>query len=76
MLTERDRQSFDDWGFFVLPGLFSAREVDGAREALERLYATAQALPATGDHDGAFFVLSPRAKGPVVVERVCVGRRR
>lgn len=40
------------------------------RDALERLYSTAQTLRATGDHDGAFFVVSVPPEGPNVVQRV------
>jgi len=73
-LSDADIRAFHAGGFFVLRGLFSEREVRAAREAFERLYATAQTLRATGDHDGAFFVLSsPRQEppeGPVVVQRV------
>ena len=72
-LSVEDRRAFHEGGFVVLRGLFSEAEVAPARAALERLYATAQTLRATGDHEGAFFVLSaPPApsEGPVVVQRV------
>ncbi len=74
-LSDVDVRAFDEGGFFVLRGLFSADEVRAAREALERLYQTAQTLRATGDHAGAFFVVSPPPEGgpvvvPVVVQRV------
>lgn len=69
-LSDTDRRAFDDGGFFVLRGLFGEDEVRAAREALERLYATAQTLGETGDHDGAFFVVGPSSGGPVVVQRV------
>lgn len=70
-LSDADKRAFDERGFFVLRSLFDAEEVRAAREALERLHATAQALRTTGDHDGAFFVLTaPSEEGPVVVQRV------
>ena len=61
---------FHDCGFVVRRGLFQADEVRAAREALERLYATAQTLRTTGDHDGAFFALGAAPDGGVVVQRV------
>lgn len=69
-LSDVDKRAFDEGGFFVLRSLFSPDEVRAAREALERLYQTAQTLRATGDHDGAFFVLTAPPEGPVVVQRV------
>lgn len=69
MLSAEDRRAFEEGGFFVLRGLFTKDEVDVVRGAFERLYATAQILRKTGDHGGAFFVLSD--EGPsVVVQRV------
>jgi Phytanoyl-CoA dioxygenase (PhyH) len=50
--------------------LFRPDEVDAVRGALERLFAMAQTLRGTGDHDGAFFALSVPPEGPVVVQRV------
>jgi ectoine hydroxylase-related dioxygenase (phytanoyl-CoA dioxygenase family) len=70
VLSADDKRAFEEGGFFVLRGLFDDAEVRGAREALERLYAEAQTLRTTGDHDGAFFVLSAQEDGPVVVQRV------
>jgi len=69
-LSESDKQSFHAGGFIVLRGLFTEAEVGPARAALERLYATAQTLRQTGDHDGAFFALSAPQSGEVVVQRV------
>jgi ectoine hydroxylase-related dioxygenase (phytanoyl-CoA dioxygenase family) len=71
-LSNEDKQAFDEGGFVILRGLFRAEEVTAARAALERLYATAQTLRATGDHEGAFYALSvpPERQGPVVVQRV------
>ena len=69
-LSEDDQRAFHEGGFVVLRGLFSEAEVAPVRAALERLYATAQTLRATGDHDGAFFALSVPPTGPVVVQRV------
>ena len=69
-LSPDEIQTFYEGGFFVKRGLFAAGEVDAVRAALERLYATAQTLTATGDHDGAFFALGVRPEGPVVVQRV------
>jgi hypothetical protein len=69
-LSRTEQQAFHDGGFFVRRGVFRADEVRDARQALERLYAKAQTLTATGDHDGAFFALGVPAQGPVVVQRV------
>ena len=70
-LDPDDVRTFHAGGFFVQRGLFGADEVASVRAALERLYATAQTLTATGDHDGAFFALGmPPGGGPVVVQRV------
>jgi hypothetical protein len=72
LLSPDDRRTFDAGGFLVLRSLFRDGEVSRARAALERLYQTAQKLPQTGDHDGAFFVVSPRPtpSHDVVVQRV------
>lgn len=70
VLSEQDRREFHEGGFVVLRGLFDEREVQPAREAFHRLFATAQTLRETGDHDGAFFVLSAPPTGEVVVQRV------
>lgn len=70
VLSDADTRAFHEGGFVVLRGLFSAAEVEAAREAFERLYATAQALRYTGDHAGAFFVLGAAPAGEVVVHRV------
>lgn len=69
-LSDDDKRAFAEGGFIVLRGLFSEAEVTPARAALERLYAKAQTLKQTGDHDGAFFALSVPPKGDVVVQRV------
>ena len=68
-----EARAFHEHGFVLRRGLFRESEVLAARMALERLYATAQTLRATGDHDGAFFALSaPKASADsaVVVQRV------
>jgi ectoine hydroxylase-related dioxygenase (phytanoyl-CoA dioxygenase family) len=65
-----EAQTFHDHGYVLRRGLFREDEVLAARAALERLYAAAQTLRATGDHDGAFFALSAPSDGPVVVQRV------
>lgn len=70
MLSDAEKKAFQDGGFFVRRGLFREDEVRRTRESLERLYATAQTLRATGDHDGAFFALGVPAAGPVIVQRV------
>lgn len=70
VLSEAEHRAFDERGFFVRRALFDASEVRDARAAFERLYAAAQALRATGNHRGAFFVLDAKAVGPVVVQRV------
>lgn len=69
-LSDEEKRAFHDGGFVVLRGLFTEAEVAPVRAALERLYATAQTLRATGDHDGAFFALSVLPEGAVVVQRV------
>lgn len=69
MLTPAEWQAFDEGGFFVRRGLFSAGEVGVVRAAFDRVYATAQTLRRTGDHGGAFFVLSDEGTS-VVVQRV------
>ena len=61
---------FHEHGVVVRRGLFRADEVAVVRLALERLYATAQTLGATGEHDGAFFALGKTSEGGVVVQRV------
>ena len=68
-----EARTFYECGFVSRRALFHPDEVDAARAALERLYATAQTLSTTGDHDGAFFALgtSPEPGGhSVVVQRV------
>ena len=71
-LSSEETRTFHDSGVVVKRGLFREDEVLAVRAALERLYATAQTLPATGDHDGAFLVVSKPSDGhgPVVVQRV------
>lgn len=69
-LTPEEKQRFHDAGLVVRRGLFRQDEVDTARAALERLFATAQTLPATGDHDGAFFALGKAPSGGLAVQRV------
>lgn len=69
-LSTDETKTFHEHGFVVRRGLFRASEVAEARGALERLYATAQTLSATGDHDGAFFALGRSPEGAVVVQRV------
>jgi hypothetical protein len=69
-LSDDEKRAFDDGGFVVRRGVFREDEVGAVRAALERLYATAQTLRTTGDHDGAFFALSVPPEGLVVVQRV------
>lgn len=69
-LSDEERQAFHEGGFVVQRGVFRDDEVQAVRAALERLYATAQTLRATGDHDGAFFALGFPPEGAVVVHRV------
>lgn len=69
-LSDDERRAFNEGGFVVLRGLFSEEEVRPARHAFERMYATAQTLRATGDHAGAFFVLSAPPEAAVIVQRV------
>ncbi len=69
-LTADEKTAFSQAGWFVRRALFSSDEIVPVRAALERLYATAQTLTSTGDHDGAFYALAVPAQGPVVVQRV------
>lgn len=69
-LSDDQKRTFDEGGYLVFRGLFREDEVAKARLAFERLYAKAQTLRATGDHDGAFFVLSAPDAGDVIVQRV------
>ena len=69
-LSDDERRAFHEGGYVVLRGLFSEAEVRPARDAFERMYRTAQSLRATGDHDGAFFVLTAPPAGDVIVQRV------
>lgn len=69
-LSSDELRKFEQHGFFVRRQLYRPEEVAAAREALERLYAIAQTLSATGDHDGAFYALAVPAAGPVIVQRV------
>jgi ectoine hydroxylase-related dioxygenase (phytanoyl-CoA dioxygenase family) len=69
-LTASQEAAFHAHGHVLLPGLFSADEVAVVRVAFDRLYATAQRLRVTGDHDGAWFVLKAPAIGDVIVQRV------
>lgn len=69
-LTDEEKRTFHDGGFVVRRAVFRDGEVRAAREALERLYTTAQTLTATGDHDGAFFALGVKEGEPVIVQRV------
>jgi ectoine hydroxylase-related dioxygenase (phytanoyl-CoA dioxygenase family) len=69
-LSPEQEATFHAHGHVVLPGVFTAAEVAVVAAAFDRLYATAQRLRTTGDHDGAFFVLKAPAEGPVVVQRV------
>jgi len=69
-LSDDDKRIFDEGGYLVWRGLFGDDEVARARAAFERLYAEAQTLRATCDHDGAFFVLSAHEVGAVTVQRV------
>lgn len=68
--SSEETRTFHDAGFVVKRALFRPDEVLAARAALERLYATAQTLRATGDHAGAFFALGQSSDGSVVVQRV------
>jgi ectoine hydroxylase-related dioxygenase (phytanoyl-CoA dioxygenase family) len=69
-LTDEQEAAFHAHGHVLLPGLFSRAEVDVVRAAFERLYATAQRLRETRDHDGAHFVLRAPSVGDVVVQRI------
>ena len=69
-LSNEERQAFFEGGFFVRRGVFREDEVRAARGALDRLYATAQTLRATGDHGGAFYALTVPPEGAVFVQRV------
>jgi Phytanoyl-CoA dioxygenase (PhyH) len=73
--SAEEAQVFFDHGVVVRRGLFRPDEVTKARSALERLFQKAQTLEVTGDHDGAFFVISSvsdqkSAAPPRIVHRV------
>lgn len=68
--SSEETKAFHEHGFVIRRALFDEDEVQAARAALERLYATAQTLSATGDHGGAFFALGKSPHGAVVVQRV------
>lgn len=70
MLSPEEHRIFRDGGFFVRRGVFRGDEVDAVRAALERLYAIAQTLTATGDHGGSFYALTVPPQGSVVVNRI------
>ncbi len=70
VLSDGEKRAFHEGGFVIRRGVFRDDEVRTARDALERLYATAQTLPGTGDHDGAFFALGVPPEGRVIVHRV------
>jgi hypothetical protein len=69
-LSSEETRAFHESGVVVKRAMFREDEVLSARTALERLHATAQTLRATGDHDGAFFVLGKPSEGAVIVQRV------
>lgn len=69
-LSDADKRTFDEGGYLVFRGLFREDEIARVRTAFERLYREAQSLRKTGDHDGAFFVLTAPSVGDVVVQRV------
>lgn len=69
-LSNAQVEEFFDRGWIVVPGVFSKAEMDLARGAFERLYATAQQLRTTQNHAGAYFVLDAPAQGDVIVKRV------
>jgi hypothetical protein len=69
-LTATEEAAFHAHGHVVLPGVFGDDEIAAARAAFDRLYAHAQVLRTTQEHDGAFFVLKAPPTGDVVVQRV------
>jgi ectoine hydroxylase-related dioxygenase (phytanoyl-CoA dioxygenase family) len=69
-LTAAQEAAFSAHGHVVLSGVFGDDEIAAARAAFDRLYAQAQVLRTTQEHDGAFFVLKEPPTGDVVVQRV------
>lgn len=69
-LSAAQIDEFFEQGWIMVPGLFSDAEMTIARRAFERLYAAAQRLRTTQEHDGALFVLDAPADSAVVVKRV------
>lgn len=69
MSAVRVREFFEQ-GWTLVPALFTAAEMQRAREAFARLHATAQRLRSTQEHEGALFVLDAPADSAVVVKRV------
>jgi len=69
-LSPQQSNEFFEQGWTIVPGLFSAAEVQRARCAFERLHATAQQLRSTQNHAGAYFVLAAPPAGEVVVKRI------
>lgn len=70
VFTAAQIREFYDQGWTIVSGLFSSEEMQIARRAFERLYAKAQQLRTTQEHDGAYFVLDAPAAGDVIVKRI------
>lgn len=69
MLTREQVREFEDVGLIVLPGLFSADEVERMSYCFDRLEEMAAGLSATGMLDGSYFVLGEK-DGQQVIKRV------
>lgn len=69
-LNEQQVRDFFDRGWTVVPDVFQPDEMERARQAFQRLHATAQRLRSTQEHDGAYFVLDAPPVGDVIVKRV------
>ena len=70
MLDARQVHQFFEWGYVLIPDVFSTTEIATLREAFDRLEQRARALRETTDTDGARFVLDPVGEKDVRIHRV------
>jgi ectoine hydroxylase-related dioxygenase (phytanoyl-CoA dioxygenase family) len=57
ILTSKQIQDFYNVGYFVLPSLFSAQEIESIKASFDRLQAIAQQLGSTQEYMGSQFVV-------------------
>lgn len=69
-LHSSQEDQFFEQGWFVLPQVFSAAELERIRAAFERLHRLAQSLRTTQTHAGAYFVLEEHGAESVIVKRI------